>query len=222
MLVFGHAMLTSSLDLLIWPVVCLCVLRAVVRDRPGWWLAAGLVTGLSMYNKLLIAMLLAGIAVGLLIGGSAAARWRPGGRCSACCWPCVVGAPNLIYQATHDWPQLQHGCRAGGREHAAGCARSCRSFLPLLLGPPLLPVLVAGLIAPFRSAALRIARWLPVALVVVVAATYVGGTQFYYPAPLMLVVFAVGCVPVGRLARRAAGMADRDGRPGWLSTPWSP
>jgi 4-amino-4-deoxy-L-arabinose transferase-like glycosyltransferase len=200
-LVFGHTMLTASLDLLIWPVVCLCVLRAVVRDRPGWWLVAGLVTGLSMYNKLLIAMLLAGIAIGLLVGGPR--------KVLATCWPVLgivlalaVGAPNLIYQATHDWPQLQMGAAL-----AAGNTGRVRTqlplFLPLLLGPPLLAVLVAGLVAPFRAAALRAARWLPVALVVVLAATYVGGTQFYYPAPLMLVLFAVGCVPA------AAWLADR-------------
>ncbi|WP_111766147.1 glycosyltransferase family 39 protein [Nakamurella deserti] len=195
-LVFGHTMLTASLDLLIWPVVCLCVLWAVVRDRPGWWLVAGLVTGLSMYNKLLIAMLLAGIAVGLLVGGPRrvlATRWPVLGILLAL----AVGAPNLIYQATHDWPQLQMGAAL-----AAGNSGRVRSnipvFLPLLLGPPLLPVLVAGMIAPYRSAALRAARWLPVALVVVLVATWVGGTQFYYPAPLMLVVFAVGCVPVSR------------------------
>ena len=195
-LAFGHVMLTASLDLLIWPLVCLCVLRAVVRDRPRWWLLAGLVTGLSMYNKLLIAMLLAGIALGLLVAGPRrvlATRWPVLGIALAL----AVGAPNLIYQATHDWPQLQMGAAL-----AAGNSGRVRSnmpvFLPLLLGPPLLPVLVAGMIAPYRSAALRLARWLPVALIVVLAATWIGGTQFYYPAPLMLVVFAVGCVPVGR------------------------
>lgn len=200
-LVFGHVMLTSSLDLLIWPVVCLCVLRAISRDRPGWWLLAGLVTGLSMYNKLLVALLLTGIVVGLLLAGPRKVlltRWPVLGVLLAL----AVGAPNLVYQATHDWPQLQMGAAL-----AAGNTDRVRSmlpvFLPLLLGPPLLPVLIAGLVAPFRSAALRTARWLPVALVVVVAATWIGGTQFYYPAPLLLVVFAVGCVPTGGwLARR--------------------
>ncbi len=200
-LVFGHTMLTASLDLVIWPVVCLCVLRAVVRDRPGWWLIAGLVTGLSMYNKLLIAMLLAGIAIGLLVAGPRkvlATRWPVLGILLAL----AVGAPNLIYQATHDWPQLQMGAAL-----AAGNTGRVRTqlpvFLPLLLGPPLLPVLVAGLIAPFRTPTLRQARWLPVTLIVVIVATYVGGTQFYYPAPLLLVLFGVGCVAVG------AWLADR-------------
>ena len=202
-LVFGHTMLTASFDLLIWPLVCLCVLRAIVRDRPAWWLLAGLVTGLSIYNKLLIAMLLAAVAAALLLVGPRkvlATRWPVLGILLAL----AVGAPNLIHQATHDWPQLQMGAAL-----AAGNTGRVRTqlpvFLPLLLGPPLLPVLVAGLVAPFRTAALRPARWLPVTLVLVVVATYIGGTQFYYPAPLLLVLFGVGCVPAG------AWLAERRG-----------
>lgn len=194
-LAFGHVMLTTSIDLLVWPLVCLCILRAVVREQPRWWVCAGLVVGLSMYNKLLIALLIAGLALGLLLAGPRkplTTRWP----FVAAVLALAVGAPNLIYQATHDWPQLSMGATL-----AAGNTDRVRSmlpiFLPLLLGPPLLPILLAGVVAPFRSEALRIARWLSVAVVVVVAATYLGGTQFYYPAPLMLVVFAVGCVPAG-------------------------
>ncbi len=200
---FGHPILTASVDLLVWPLLCLCVLRAVTHDRPRWWLLAGLITGLSMYNKLLVAVLLVGIAIGLSVAGPR----RPLGTR----WPAIgmgvallVGAPNLIYQATHGWPQLSMGAAL-----AAGNTDRVRSmmpvFLPLLLGPPLVPILLVGLVAPLRAAALRAARWLPVALGVVIAATYLGGTQFYYPAPLMLVLFAVGCVPVGGWLERHRG-----------------
>src|SRR5439155_12980719 len=68
-LLFGHVWLTATLDLVAWPAVCLCVVRAERRNDPRWWLVAGAVAGVSTYNKLLIAWLLAGIAVGLIMAG---------------------------------------------------------------------------------------------------------------------------------------------------------
>jgi 4-amino-4-deoxy-L-arabinose transferase-like glycosyltransferase len=38
-LLFGHVMLTSSIDLVVWPLVTLMVIRAVLRADPRWWLA---------------------------------------------------------------------------------------------------------------------------------------------------------------------------------------
>jgi hypothetical protein len=194
-LTFGHVMLTAAFDLLVWPLVCLCVLRAVVRRRPVWWLVAGAVAGASMYNKLVIAMLLVGIAAGLLIAGPRR-HLLTGWPILALVTTLAVGAPNLVYQATHGWPQIGMAA-ALAADNTDEVRAGLPVFLPLLLGPPLLPVLVVGVLAPFRSPELRPARWIPVALVVVVAVTWFGGTQFYYPAPLLLVVFAVGAVRTG-------------------------
>ncbi len=68
-LLFGHVLLTSSLDLVVWPLVCLLVLRAVLREEQRWWVWTGLVVGLSTWNKLLVAMLLVALAVGLVATG---------------------------------------------------------------------------------------------------------------------------------------------------------
>ena len=38
---FGHVLLTSTPDLVAWPLVCLLVVRAELRDRPRLWLWAG-------------------------------------------------------------------------------------------------------------------------------------------------------------------------------------
>ena len=40
-LIFGHVLLTSTLDLPVWSAVLLFVLRAQLRNQPQWWLAAG-------------------------------------------------------------------------------------------------------------------------------------------------------------------------------------
>src|SRR6185312_1445776 len=68
-LLFGHVLLTSAPDLVAWGLISLCVLRAELRVEPRWWLVAGAVAGLATYNKLLVVVLLAGIALGLATVG---------------------------------------------------------------------------------------------------------------------------------------------------------
>src|SRR5690625_3804641 len=66
-LMFGHVLLTASLDLVVWPAVLLFAIRAVGRDEGRWWLAAGGVIGVSSANKLLVVVLMFGIAAGLAL-----------------------------------------------------------------------------------------------------------------------------------------------------------
>ena len=66
-LLFGHVLLTASLDLVVWPAAMLFAIRAVLRDDGRWWLAAGAVIGASTFNKLLVVILMVGIAVGLAV-----------------------------------------------------------------------------------------------------------------------------------------------------------
>lgn len=46
-LIEGHVLLTSTLDLPVWPALVLFVIRAQLRGDPRWLLAAGAVAGLS-------------------------------------------------------------------------------------------------------------------------------------------------------------------------------
>ena len=42
-IIFGHVLLTATVDLPVWPLVLLFILRAQLRSQPKWWLAAGAV-----------------------------------------------------------------------------------------------------------------------------------------------------------------------------------
>lgn len=219
-LAFGHTFLTASLDLVVWPAVLLCVIRAVRRD-PRWWLAAGLVTGVAMYNKLLVAALVGAVVLGLLVawpwralragtggtsgaGGSGApgtaARWP-----LATPWPwagagvaLLVGLPNLLYQATNGWPQLAMGA-ALGENNAADVRAEMWLFQLLTLGPPLAVGWLVGLFWLWRRRPTL--RFLVVAYPVLLAFTYAAGSQTYYATGLLAVLFAAGCVPVAAWAR---------------------
>ena len=70
-------MLTATLDLVVWPAVVLLVMRALLRNQPSWWYAVGAVVGLSMYNKLLVALLLLALGAGLLLVGPRRVLWSP-------------------------------------------------------------------------------------------------------------------------------------------------
>ncbi|SNT64032.1 Dolichyl-phosphate-mannose-protein mannosyltransferase [Asanoa hainanensis] len=91
----------------------------------GAWtnrLAAGLGVGVGLYNKHLVLLTLVAIGVGLAAVGSRrvfASRWLWAGVAVAL----VVGSPNVVYQVTHGWPQLEladairedKGADGGGR-----------------------------------------------------------------------------------------------------------
>ncbi|MGI9822217.1 glycosyltransferase family 39 protein [Agromyces sp. Marseille-Q5079] len=201
-MVFGHVLLTASIDLVVWPLVALFTMRALLRDgeRSGrWWLAVGLVVGVATYNKLLVVLLVAGIGIGLLVVGP----WRA--LRSPWLWAgvgvaVVVALPNLAYQVANDLPQLRMG--AALAEDSDGEARLLTlPFLLLLAGPPLVPIWIAGLVALLRRPAWRPIRLLAVAFAVVVIATIAGGAQPYYPVGLIEVLLALGAVPTAEWMR---------------------
>jgi hypothetical protein len=197
----GHVLLTSTIDLVVWPLVCLFALKAVRRD-PRWWLATGAVTGLATYNRLLVALLVAGLAVGLAAFGPRAA-FRSGWLWGGVGLTAVLAAPNIAYQVLNDWPQLRMGA-ALGAHHGASVRVLMWPYLPLLTGPVFVPVVIAGIVRPFLRPEWRDVRFVVGALPVVVVATFVGGAQVYYPLGILAVLLAIGWAWIARLYTRVA------------------
>ena len=201
-LVFGHVLLTSSFDLVAWGLVCLCAIRAEVREQPRWWLVAGAVAGVATYNKLLVVVLLAGIALGLALVGPRRRLASPyvwGGAALTV----VIGLPNVLYQLTHDLPQLRMG-RALADNNAGEVRPFMWVFLVIALGPPLVVIWVAGLRALWRDPRVR---FLVVVVAVVVLFTFASGAQPHYPMFVLPVPFAAGVVAMERhLGRVWAGL----------------
>jgi 4-amino-4-deoxy-L-arabinose transferase-like glycosyltransferase len=204
-LVMGHLMLTTSIDFAVWPLVVLFVVRAQLRDDPRWWLVAGVVVGLSMYNKLLLGMLVVSIAGGVALVGPRRlfrSRWVLQSAVLAL----LVGSPNLVYQAANHWPQLTMG-RALADNNGGQVRVQMWPFLLILLGPPLVPIWLKGLVALWRRPDWRPVRFLTPAFLVLLALVFVAGTQFYYPVGLMSALYAAGCVD----------LVDSPARPRWRS-----
>src|SRR5262245_27148347 len=68
-LAVSHLGITASPDLLAWAVVLLCVTTAMLRDRPGYWLGAGLAAGIGLEASNLVLLLLICLAAGILCSG---------------------------------------------------------------------------------------------------------------------------------------------------------
>lgn len=204
-LMLGHILLTSTIDLLLLALVVFAVLRATAGSSRSW-LAAGAIAGIATYNRLLVAVVVASLVLGIALLGPRSSFRSPhlwsGGALAV-----VVGLPNLVYQVAHDWPQLSMGAALADNN-----ADEVRTQLPLLLlgmlGPPLVVVWAIGIVWLLRPRRRATVGYLGVGAAAMVAFTFVSGAQPHYPIHLLAVVYAAGCVPVSRwLASRRAARA---------------
>ncbi|GAA4228198.1 hypothetical protein FHR32_002595 [Streptosporangium album] len=191
-LIGGHALLTFGVDLPLWVAAILFAVRAL-RGDGRWWLALGAVAGVATYNRQLIVLLLVSMGVGVLAAGPREVL-RERRLWLGALLALVIAAPNLVYQATHDWPQLQ---MAGALEAADG-ADNRLMFVPLqilLLGLPQAAVQVAGAVRLWREPRLRC---LVLAYLVACALTLYSGGRADYVGGLLVLLFAAGCGPAVR------------------------
>lgn len=219
-LLMGHVFLTSSLDLVAWQAVVLLTLIAL-RDherglRPRALVWAGVVAGLACWNKLLVVVLLAALAVAVLAADAAVLRTRE--ALSAAVAFVALSAPQLGAQLLHGLPMS----RVSGRLIAEHGALNRLLILPLLvafLGPPMVGVWWRGLRwrrsgtvrttgASATSAASRARRSRPPVLAVTTAAIVAWNlalpAQPYYAVAAVLPALALGW-----------GAAHRAGAPSW-------
>jgi hypothetical protein len=112
----------------------------------------------------------------------------------------LLAAPFLVWQQRHGWPQVTV---AG---NIAGSAEGGRiGFVPfqlVMVGPLLVPVWIAGLLAPFCRPSLRGVRFLPLTYAGLALAYLVADGKAYYLASLYPVLLGVGALPVAEWTRR--------------------
>jgi hypothetical protein len=198
-LALAHLGITEPIDLLAWTVVLLCVTTALLRDRPRCWLGAGAAAGLGLEDNNLMALLLVCLAAGLLLS-----RYRTVLRTR---WPwlgaglaAVIWAPNVIWQATHGWPQLT---MASALHQINSTPADYLLALPTQLdyaGLTVIPLLVVGFVWLWRTAELRFLAVTATLLVVYVVAWVPG--KGYYSEGTCAVLLAAAAVAVERWIRR--------------------
>jgi hypothetical protein len=168
---------TTPLDLLTWPVVGLCVAVALLRGRPRWWLGGGVAAGIGLQNDNLMLLLLICLALGIL-----ASNYRP---VLATPWPwlgagiaAVLWTPNVIWQATHGWPERTMSSVLHQENSTAGNYIAGLPVQVLAFGLLAFPLGVAGFFVLWRRPELR---FLAVASTLIIAfvLAWVPGKSYY-------------------------------------------
>ncbi|MGH4029982.1 ArnT family glycosyltransferase [Actinomycetota bacterium Odt1-20B] len=209
-LAVGHMVSTATFDLLVWVVVSWLVLR-VLRTRDGrWWPVAGAAAGIGIENKYLVVLLVAVLLASIGWVGPRAVlrdRWFAAG----CAVALALAAPNLVWQAAHDWPQFTVARGISGEDGAENRALLVPQQL-IYLSPLFVPVWIAGWRRLWRDPELRWARAFAVAYPLLCVVVLAVGGKGYYTVPLLVVLLAAGCQPVLRWAGRGRVERGRAGR----------
>ena len=106
LLAVGHLLSTATFDLLAWTAISWLVVRVLRGGDQRLWLVIGLLAGVALLNKTLVLFLAAGLVIAVLSAGPRdilRSRWLwLGAAITVALW-----SPNLAWQASHGWPQLE-------------------------------------------------------------------------------------------------------------------
>ncbi|GAC67132.1 hypothetical protein GS4_05_03460 [Gordonia soli NBRC 108243] len=207
LLLQANLLATNAIDAPLWVIITWGIVRWVRTRQDRLLLVAALVTALDLQAKWLVPVLWIGVVVGVAAVGPRDLLRRPllwvGGLIVV-----ISAIPSIVWQATHDWPQLQLSQQVAVEQAYIG---GRLLFLPLLIvfaGALGVPLLVAGLWRLFRNSDARPYRFLGIAFLVVVVIFLAVNGRPYYPAGMLAVVMAAGAVGVADIAarRRSIGM----------------
>ena len=192
LLASAHLFGTTPFDLFFWTILVFVVVRTLRTGDERLWLVTGVVAGIGLLNKDLVAFLAFGVLAGIAIAGPRRTLRSPwlwtGALIAGLMW-----APYLVWQAQHGWPELSvaHSIAAG----RSGTSEPRWAFLPyqlLLVSPYLAPMWIAGLVRLFRDTGLRFARALGWTWVVLTVAFIITGGKPYYLGGLLPLLLAAG------------------------------
>ncbi len=211
----GHLFETTTFDLLATATTLWLLIRAIRFEDARWapWLAVGVAAGIALEIKVMIALVLVCCLIGILLLGPrqvlAGPRvWAAAGIAL------LIGAPNLIWQATHGFPMLGVAANIAGGGSTSSTSRAM--LIPSILldiGPVISVVFVVGLVVLLGRDRRHRDGWLAAGFGIFVALLLLTGGKAYYSGGFDPAVLAAGAGPVlawvlrGRLLRRAVVVA---------------
>ncbi len=192
-LVLQHWLSMNAFEPLCWTGVLWMVSRIVLRRDPRYWLAAGVLVGLSLENKYSILLPVTGLLLGLLL--TPERKWlRTPYFLAAVVIAMLLFTPNLLWLLQHGFPFLEF--ERHSRQSDSRILRDPVSFLidqARIMNPVLTPLWVAGL-AWFFTKRGKGLRCIGLAAAFVIVLLLVTQAKNYYVSPIYPVLLAAGAI----------------------------
>jgi 4-amino-4-deoxy-L-arabinose transferase-like glycosyltransferase len=201
-LAVGHIVSTTTPDMLSTTALGWLMIRAVVTERPGNLLAAGIVVGIGFEAKPQVGLVAAVMVLSLAAIGP---RWplRSSWGIAGALTAVLLAAPYLVWQQAHGWPQLTVAHNIAG--NAEGGRVGFIPFQLVMVSPLLVPVWIAGVVAPFRRASWRALRFVPITYLAAAVLYILGNGKAYYLASLYPILLGLGSLPTADWTLRSRG-----------------
>ena len=199
----GRTYSMNALDLLLWALAALTLLRALDQGRVRDWTALGIVLGLGLLNKISILWFGAGLLAAFLVTPYRRLLLRPG--------PWIAGGaafamfvPHLAWQVRNGWPTLEFMRNATQLKMAEAPPGEFLARQILEMNPGAAPVWIAGLLFGLfaRDRRLSVLAWIYLATLAILLTEGHGRASYLSVAYPMLL--ALGGVAFERFTLPAA------------------
>ncbi|MEN0128519.1 MAG: glycosyltransferase family 39 protein [Brevundimonas sp.] len=188
----GHILSTTTIDVLLWVAIVYAALRTMSRDAPRGWLVVGLLGGVGLLDKSLVAFLLAALVVGIAVTPDVRHHLRSPWAWAGAALALVIWLPNLAWQASHGWPQRELAADISAEYGGVGPRLEFIGLLLVQFSPVAAAIWIYGLVRLVRQPSLVRARPFAWAFLVLVALFLVVGGKAYYLTGLVPVLVAAG------------------------------
>ena len=200
--VMHHWMTMNAFEPLIWMGAVWCIVKAINKEEPRYWVVFGILVGIGLQTKYSSAFFVAAVVIGLLLTTERrvlGSRWFWIGALCAF----LIFLPNLIWLVRHNFPFLE--LMANVRRTTRDIVRGPIAFIAdqaMLLNPVTFPMWTAGLawlLAARTRTSYRLLGWTYVALL---ASFILLKGKNYYVSPIYPMLFAAGGIAFERISKR--------------------
>jgi 4-amino-4-deoxy-L-arabinose transferase-like glycosyltransferase len=189
----GTVLSTDALQPFAWLLCAYGLIRVIRGDDQRWWWIIGIVAGVGLLTKYMLAFWLVALAIGMLATSSRRVLWHARPWIAAAI-AFAIALPNLLWQWLHDWPFLAISWVA---VEGKNLPLSPLQFLFAeidFLNAATVPVWLTGLIAFGCWRHFADLRLFAVAFLVLVGVMIAVHAKPYYPVGAYPVLFAGGAV----------------------------
>ena len=206
-LAIGLLFTTDTFQPLTWLACGWFLVRLEQSRDERWWIPFGLVVGVSLLSKYMIAFYLVALGIGLLATPLRRSLLRPWVYLGALI-ALILVLPNLLWQHAHDWPFLELGKAAQSGKNLALSPLAFFAQQLLLIGPFAAPVWIAGLWACLRRPKFEAYRAFPIAYVLLCVLFIATHGKAYYLSSIYPILLGIGAAQVESWMRSTAARAN--------------